>query len=299
MSGDDDSSKQAIESSQATGNEVSDGAQARREAEANDETKVDDDTKVDDEDQAHDDGLVLLKLKATRELEYYNRLYYQGNYEEALIGFQKLAHTLDDQKLLANVGYTLQALGRHQESIQAFETYLQTFIARHHAWKAMCFSYYHLQDYEQMTRCAREAILWDIRLNQHDDYSWQQMATAHFLMGDYSTALKAARKASALNSKNAFALYYEACVISALVEGASLDQEDLLSDAPSYDQALELLKSCLKYQPQLADELREEGYLTKVFVLFDQIQAQEEVEELESEELKAAVKVSQGTEVSE
>ena len=177
---------------------------------------------------------------------------------------------------MANVGYTLQALGRHQEAIQAFETYLQTFIARHHAWKAMCFSYYHLEDYEQMTRCAREAIRWDIRLDQHDDYSWQQMATAHFLMGDYSTALKAARKASALNPKNAFALYYEACVISALVEGASLDQEGLLEEEASYEQALVLLQQCLNCQPSLAEELRAEGYLDQVFMIFDQAVLEEE-----------------------
>lgn len=215
------------------------------------------------------DQSTLLKMKASRKIEHLNQLYHQGEYESALVGYQALVDQFNDQKLLANIGYTLQALGRHQEAIQAFEKYLQTFMARHHAWKALCFSYYHLKDYEQMTRCAREAIRWDIRLNQLDDYSWQQMATAHFLMQDYSTALKAARKASTLNSNNAYAYYYEACVISALVQGAELDQADLLEHEASFEQALSLLKTCLKLKPQLETELREEGFLDEVFKRFD------------------------------
>ena len=224
---------------------------------------------TDDSTSPIDEESTLLTLKATRELIICNKLYQIGSYEDALAGYETLIRQLGDEKLLANLGYTLQALDRHEEAILAFQKYLKVFIARNHAWKALCFSYYHLKDYENMTRCAREAIRWDIRLNTPDDYSWQQMATAHFLMEDYSTALKAARKASTINERNPFSLYYEACIISALVEGATLDQEGLLEEEPSYEQALALLQKALQFSPKLEAELRDEGYLTEVFKLFD------------------------------
>ena len=223
-----------------------------------------------------DEHRSLLNLKSTRELERCNQLYYQGQFEDACQGYQALIKNLNDHKLLANLGYSYQALGRHKEAIHAFEKYLETFIARHHAWKAQCYSYYHLKDYENMTRCAREAIRWDIRLNEPDDYSWQQMATAHFLMKDYSTALKAARKASTLNPKNPYSHYYEACIISALVEGAVLDQEDILEQEPSYAAALDLLKTCLEIRSSLYDELKAEGYLDEVFKQLEQESLSEE-----------------------
>ena len=215
------------------------------------------------------EGGELIRIRASSELTRCNQLYYQGIYEEALKGYQRLAEQLDDDKVFANIGYTLQALGRHQEAVAAFNRYLETFIARNHAWKALCFSYYHLKDYENMTRCAREAIQWDIRLNTLDDYSWQQMATAHFLMGDYSTALKAARKATALNEHNPYSKYYEACVITAYVEGAEIDATGLLTEEPSYERALELLSSALELRPDLKEELKKEGYLDAVFELYE------------------------------
>ena len=225
----------------------------------------------DESANAHDPQVAanLLTIKATKSLNHYNNLYQSGSYQEALDGYESLIRQLGDEKILANLGYALQALERHEEAILAFQKYLKIFIARNHAWKALCFSYYQLQDYENMTKCAREAIRWDIRLNTPDDYSWQQMATAHFLMQDYSTALKAARKATTLNKKNPFSLYYEACIISALVEGAELDQEGLLDDEPSYDKALELLNKALNIKPSLEQELREEGFLDEVFKLYD------------------------------
>ena len=218
----------------------------------------------------------LMRIRASRELKRCNQLYHQSKFQEALSGYNRLVEELEDHKLLANVGYTLQALGRHLEAVEAFERYLETFIARHHAWKALCFSHYHLKDYENMTRCAREAIRWDIRLDTPDDYSWQQMATAHFLMGDYSTALKAARKASALNERNPYSRYYEACVISACVEGAAIDNEELFTEDPSYEGALELLKHALELRPELTDELKSEGYLDHVFSMLDAEQSEDE-----------------------
>ena len=217
-------------------------------------------------------------LRSTRELERCNQLYRSGSYEEAEAGYRALIQGPGEEKLLANLGYALQSQGRHREAAEAFESYLETFIARHHAWKALCFSYYHLADYENMTRCAREAIRWDIRYDTPDDYSWQQMATAHFLMGDYSTALKASRKASALNAENPFSRYYEACVIAALVEGATLDEPDLLSEPPTYAMAAELLADALEARPDLNDELLKEGYLDQVFPLLEEIYARREEE---------------------
>ena len=229
-------------------------------------------------EETQSEPLELLKIRASSELIRCNQLYHQGAYEEALSGFQALVEQLKDDKVLANVGYTLQALGQHQEAVKAFDRYLETFIARHHAWKALCFSHYHLQDYENMTRCAREAIRWDIRLNTPDDYSWQQMATAHFLMGDYSTALKAARKASKLNEHNPFSKYYEACVLSAYAEGAEIEEEGLLSEPPTYQKALELLREALEIQPNLRAELKSEGFLDRVFLLLEEQEQQEEQE---------------------
>ena len=157
-------------------------------------------------------------------------------------------------------------------------------MARHHAWKALCFSYYHLQDYENMTRCAREAIRWDIRYDIPDDYSWQQMASAHFLMQDYSTALKAARKASALNQSNPYSRYYEACIITAFVEGAECDDPTLLQDPPSYEMAANFLADALDARPDLEEELRGEGYLDQVFPMLESVRALREAHKKEQEQ---------------
>lgn len=223
-------------------------------------------------------------LKASRDLDRSNQLYRSGAYEEAARGYQELVSGLGEEKVLANLGYALQSLNRHEEAAQAFESYLKVFMARHHAWKALCFSYYHLEDYENMTRCAREAIRWDIRHDTPDDYSWQQMATAHFLMRDYSTALKAARKASALNPENPFSRYYEACVIAAFVDGEPCDEPALLDEPPSYEEAAELLADALEVRPDLEEELRGEGYLDRVFPLLESVRALRRARVLEQEQ---------------
>ncbi len=221
------------------------------------------------EDQNPSSEVSVTRLVSGRELLRCNKLYHQGLFDEALKGYQTILEKLVDEKVQANIGYTLQALGRHQEATVAFHKYLELFIARNHAWKALCFSYYHLKDYENMTRCAREAIRWDIRLETPDDYPWQQMATAHFLMGDYSTALKAARKASTLNPKNPYAYYYEACIMNVCTE-KTFEEESLFEEEPSYEAALSLLKTSLKLRPNLEEELRREGFLDEVFSLLDQ-----------------------------
>ena len=240
--------------------------------------------------------------KATRELERCNRLYQTQHYEEAERGYRELIESREDDKVLANLGYTLQALGRHQEAVVIFERYLKVFMARHHAWKALCFSYYHLEDYENMTRCAREAIMWDIRHDSPDDYSWQQMATAHFLMNDLSTALKAARKSIAINPQNAFSLYYEACILAAIVKGAEFDQPELLVEPPSYEEAAERLCLALEARPDLKEELAQEGYLDEVFPLADKLLVERKAERLRQAEAESAAKpeeVTEGQQLSE
>lgn len=249
------------------------------EAESSPETEFSPETEVGAEMGAEPEPEPIKYLGATRELERCNQLYYAGAYEEAARGYQALINGPGEEKLLANLGYALQSLDRHEEAIEAFESYLKVFIARHHAWKALCFSYYHLADYENMTRCAREAIRWDIRHDQLDDYSWQQMATAHFLMGDHSTALKAARKASALNPQNPFSKYYEACVLAAIVAGAELDEPDLIEEPPTYLQAAGLLVDALTLRPDLSDELRAEGFLDQVFPLLEEARALRQTQE--------------------
>lgn len=209
--------------------------------------------------------------KATRALERCNQLYQSGAYGEAERGYRVLIEARNDEKLLANLGYSLQAQGRHEDAVELFERYLETFIGRHHAWKALCFSHYHLKDYESMTRCAREAIRWDIRLDTPDDYSWQQMATAHFLMGDLSTALKAARKSSQINPQNAYALYYQACVITAVSSGADCDHPELFETPPSIEEAAERLCDALEARPDLEVIFLSEGYLDEAFTLLPQI----------------------------
>ena len=236
-------------------------------------------------------------LQASRDLERYNRLYRSGAYEEAVEGYQLLINGLGEEKILANLGYALQSLERHQEAAEAFEAYLKVFMARHHAWKALCFSYYHLQDYENMTRCAREAIKWDIRLDTPDDYSWQQMATAHFLMQDYSTALKATRKASALNPHNPYSRYYEACIIATFVDGPPCDEPTLFEEPPSYEAAAELLTDALEIRPDLEDELRKEGYLDQVFPLLESIRTLRKARKQEDQSAQEEVQMDQKGEV--
>ena len=240
-----------------------------------------------DEDSGSGDEALSI-LRASRDLDRCNRLYRSGAYEEAAEGYRELVSGLGEEKVLANLGYALQSLGRHQEATEAFESYLKVFMARHHAWKALCFSYYHLEDYENMTRCAREAIMWDIRHDTPDDYSWQQMATAHFLMRDYSTALKATRKASALNPKNPYSRYYEACILAAFVEGADCDEPTLLDGSPSYEDAAEFLADALEVRPDLEDELRDEGYLDQVFPLLESIRELRQVRRLEQQEQESS-----------
>ena len=199
--------------------------------------------------------------RSQEKLNRSNRFFRAGNYEEALEGYRALLVGVGGTTMNANIGYCLQSLSQHEEAVQFFETYVEEFPYRHHAWKALAFSYYNLKDYEMMSRCARESIKWDINRSTPDDYSWQQMATAHFLLDDFSTSLKASRKALQINPHNGFAKYYEACVVYAVAQGGELDQPELLSDPASAEQAALILAEAIALHPDLINDVRSEGYV--------------------------------------
>jgi tetratricopeptide (TPR) repeat protein len=181
----------------------------------------------------------------------------------------------------ANIGYCYRALGQHAEAVKHFEAYLEEFPFRQHAWKALSYSYYLLEDYEGMTKSAREAIKWDIQKGTFDDYPWQQLATAHFLVGDLSTCLKAARKALGINPRNAFAAYYEACALLAIAQGAELDEPALLEGDPR-EGAISQLALALKLRPALERDVIDEGHVTELLE-----EAQERVLSLNEPESEA------------
>ena len=200
-------------------------------------------------------------MSDARGVERLNDLFYAGRHEEALEGYRALTVTPEGAPMHANAGYACQALGRHAEAAAHFEAYLEEFPFRHHAWKALAYSSYALKDYEGMTRAAREAIRWDIERGTPDDYPWQQMATAHFLMGDLSTSLKAARKAQQLNPSNAFARYYEACVLYKVARGEPLEEPALLPNGATEEEAARALAAALTLHPALRADVEEEGYV--------------------------------------
>jgi tetratricopeptide (TPR) repeat protein len=199
---------------------------------------------------------------SSRAVERLNDLFRAGRYEEALEGYRALTLTPAGGPMHANAGYACQALGRHLEAIEHFEAYLEELPFRHHAWKALAYSSYEVRDYERMTRAAREAIRWDIEKSTPDDYPWQQMATAHFLMGDLSTSLKAARKALQLNPSNAFARYYEACVLYRVASGAPIEDPTLLPGGATEGDAAYALSVALTLRPALRADVEEEGHLS-------------------------------------
>ena len=197
-------------------------------------------------------------------VERYNTLFQRGQYQEALEGFLGLLEESNGVTMHANIGYCYRALGEHQEAVKHFEAYLEEFPFRQHAWKAMTYCYYELKDYEGMTKSAREAIKWDIQKGTFDDYPWQQLATAHFLVDDLSTSLKASRKALGINPQNAFAAYYEACALFAISQGAELDEPSLLPERPAREEAVHKLALALKLRPTLAGDVLSEGHVSEL-----------------------------------
>jgi|GEM_PF-2467676 len=195
-------------------------------------------------------------------VERYNTLFQRGRYQEALDGFLSLLSEPNGVTMHANIGYCYRALGEHQEAVKHFEAYLEEFPFRQHAWKAMTYCCYELKDYEGMTKSAREAIKWDIQKGTFDDYPWQQLATAHFLVDDMSTSLKAARKALGINPQNAFAAYYEACALFAIDQGAELDDLSLLPEKPPREEAVHKLALALKLRPTLEGDVLSEGHVS-------------------------------------
>lgn len=192
----------------------------------------------------------------------YNTLFERGRYQEALEGFLSLLGEPNGVTMHANVGYCYRALGEHQDAVRHFEAYLEEFPFRQHAWKAMSYCCYELKDYEGMTKSAREAIKWDIQKGTFDDYPWQQLATAHFLVNDLSTCLKAARKALGINPHNAFAAYYESCALFAIAQGAELDEPELLPERPTREEATLKLALALKLRPALEEDVLSEGHVS-------------------------------------
>jgi tetratricopeptide (TPR) repeat protein len=200
-------------------------------------------------------------------LERANHHFYEQEYTEALSIYENLLTQTGGINMHANVGYCLQKLDRHEEAVKHFETFMTEFPYRHHIWKAMAYSYYTMKDYEMMSRCAREAIKWDIDRNTIDDYSWQQMATAHFLLNDLSTALKAARKSIAINPHNAFAHYYLACIYYRLWQGDYVDQsEKLLPSDVSKTLIIESVAEALALHPELLQDIRDEKLIDDILL---------------------------------
>jgi tetratricopeptide (TPR) repeat protein len=203
-----------------------------------------------------------LPQKRQQRLEVSNHLFRKGHYKDALEGYRDLLTGLGGSPMHSNVGYCYQALDQHQEAVEHFEKYVEEFPYRHHGWKSLSFSYYHLNDFENMSRCARESIKWDIQRNLPDDYSWQQMATAHFLLGDLSTALKASRKALEINPNNGFSLYYKACILYAVRQGADFDQPELITEPVTLETCADTLAEAIACTPSLLKDAEEEGHVT-------------------------------------
>ena len=203
-----------------------------------------------------------LPQKRQQRLEVSNHLFRKGHYKDALEEYRELLTGLGGSPMHANVGYCYQALDQHKEAVEHFEKYVEEFPYRHHGWKSLSFSYYHLNDFENMSRCARESIKWDIQRNLPDDYSWQQMATAHFLLGDLSTALKASRKALEINPHNGFSLYYKACILYAVRQGADFDQPELITEPVTLETCADMLAEAIACTPSLLKDAEEEGHVT-------------------------------------
>ena len=195
---------------------------------------------------------VLSSSQNQKRLNESNTLFHQGLYEEALDGFKSVLKSTEDLLMYANIGYCYQKLEKYELAYHAFQSFVTLWPFKTHAWKAMAYCSYEREAYQDMERCALMAIKWDRDLKKDDDeYAWQQLTIAQFLLNKPKSALNSAWHTLALNPRNSYVKYYEAC---------SLCHENTLD----LEEAKIALLDAVSLEPSLWQEAHEEGHVDAI-----------------------------------
>jgi tetratricopeptide (TPR) repeat protein len=156
--------------------------------------------------------------------------------------------------LLANSAYALQQTGRHAEAVARIEQALAVKSAPH-LWKAACFSYGELERFDDMLRCAHQAIA----LLPDDDFVWQQLGIASSSLHDAKGAIAAFRKSISLNPRNAYA---QLNLAYALIEDGQAGYVDCLARAFQLEPSLQPLAAA---EPSVVALRRRDTVLAALF----------------------------------
>ena len=179
-------------------------------------------------------------------------LFREEQYEQALEGFKAVLDASEDTLMYANIGYCYQRLEKYELAYQAFQDFVNEWPFKTHGWKAMAYCAYELESYQKMERCALIAIKWDRDLKEDDDeYAWQQLTIAQFLLDKPTQCLNSAWHTLALNPANSYVKYYEAC---ALCHPKTLDLPE----------AKIALLDAVALTPELWKDAHEEGHVKAI-----------------------------------
>ena len=179
-------------------------------------------------------------------------LFREGQYEQALEGFKSVLESSQDSLMYANIGYCYQKLEKFELAYQTFKQFVDQWPFKTHGWKSMAYCAYELQAYGDMLHCALMAIKWDRDLKKDDDeYAWQQLTIAQFLLNKPQACLNSAWHTLALNPQNSYVKYYEAC---------ALCHQDTLD----IDEAKVALLNAVALTPELWVDAHEEGHLDAI-----------------------------------
>jgi ankyrin repeat protein len=118
-------------------------------------------------------------------------IYALGKYKEALAGYERLPpEEANIFEVNADSGYCLQQLGRHAEAVARFEAAVKQEPKRPNLFRALCYSYWALDDWTRMESSARRAIA----LQPADAYAWLQLGIAFLGAKQYARAEVPLRK---------------------------------------------------------------------------------------------------------
>jgi tetratricopeptide (TPR) repeat protein len=197
--------------------------------------------------------MTLLSFKENKKNLHNSKTWFRdGLYEQALNGFKTVLESSDDSLMYANIGYCYQRLEQYELAYQSFNQFIDQWPFKTHAWKAMAYCAYELKAYQKMERCALIAIKWDRDLKKEDDeYAWQQLTIAQFLLNKPKGCLNSAWHTLALNPTNSYVKYYEAC---ALCHEETLD----------LDEATIALLDAVTLTPELWTDAQEEGHVDAI-----------------------------------
>lgn len=134
------------------------------------------------------------------------RLYGRGNYQAALALFEWFPRSLRERipAMASSLGYCYQQTKRHADALRCFEAAVSLAPRMTHALTGLCYSAYELKQWPTMLGYAQRAT----KARPRDSYAWQQLLLAQARLGNHEAAVKAGRRAIAVDPSNAHATAY-------------------------------------------------------------------------------------------